>query len=561
MTHHPAHPIGIRLGVTLFWQHASMLYVLMPSVAMQCLAIGQWLTAWFTARKIYLLSTDVVDVRKDRVFIGIQYVAIPLYLYAARKKKFRRLRRRSRRNYVPRLSVQKTLPRRIRCYVIGKLAVTQLPISIISRLWLRQQRVLKRIDRQYWPWDFGLKEIGLRLGTRFYKTVRNMKIVRRFYKSYPKYERRNKRFDHFFDVVDMRVFWKAKGAEEFPEDWRPRLIHSRTIRRTFRWLKFKYRIKPRARPHKRQPTLTIWDYRKWKRRRKLRRRRPFFPIRLMAQKRQPALLKVLFSLTTSLKYKIRRSFSFRQRIVTKTFRRYTLTAMYSVQQLRFLWLLKITIDRYFNRICFLTITNIFQAFFQVLMIPIISLRQKTARNRYISGIRYRRSRAIRYFRKLYTKFVLRNMKEYTPPALGYNRFSYFQTVLFLSSHPMWRKISNVYILSYLVIVASILKNTQVISQWLYNVLFNCRTRRLKSMRMRFFGILAKMLRDFGLLGRFLHGFRMEVRGKTGRAQKTSVRYFGDTRGIQRHNLLFRSSYQASDICTYAGILGVRIWLF
>jgi hypothetical protein len=87
------------------------------------------------------------------------------------------------------------------------------------------------------------------------------------------------------------------------------------------------------------------------------------------------------------------------------------------------------------------------------------------------------------------------------------------------------------------------------------------TRRLRSMRMRFFMLLSKVLRDYGVFGQHLRGFRIEVYGKTGKSQKTRMRFFGDNTGLRYYKLSFRMNYQAFDIPTYAGVLGIRFWLY
>jgi hypothetical protein len=142
-----------------------------------------------------------------------------------------------------------------------------------------------------------------------------------------------------------------------------------------------------------------------------------------------------------------------------------------------------------------------------------------------------------------------------------NKYTYAQVVLFLSLAPLWRKLVNTYSLCYLVIVSALLKKIQPLSQWLYNLVSLGTTRRFRMLRMRFFSLMAKVLRDYAVFGHYIRGFRIEVYGKTGRSQKTRTRFFGDSTGLKYYNLGFRMQYQAFDIPTFAGILGIRFWLF
>ena len=225
-------------------------------------------------------------------------------------------------------------------------------------------------------------------------------------------------------------------------------------------------------------------------------------------------------------------------------------------QLRFFWYLKICFETYFNKYVLLNCTNLYISYFQSGVISRLNLRDNSAFQRYVNAIKSRRTTSITRFRRLAQDLSFRPEKPVT-----INKFSYAQIVLFLGLHPSWRKLVNVYNLCFLIIGSALLKNVQLVSQWLYNMVSLGHTRRFRLMRMRFFMLVAKLLRDYAVFGQYLRGFRIEVYGKTGRSQKTRTRFFGDHTGLRFYRLSFRMNYQAFDIPTFAGVLGVRFWLY
>jgi hypothetical protein len=244
------------------------------------------------------------------------------------------------------------------------------------------------------------------------------------------------------------------------------------------------------------------------------------------------------------------------RFMFRRFSRKSSTSRTRLSHLRFFWYIKLCFETYFKQRVALSCTNLYLSYFQSGVISRLGLRDITALNRYITGIKQRRSTSVSKFRRLARDLSFRAGKPTT-----INKFSYTQIVLFLGLHPGWRKLQNVYNLCFLVIGCALLKNVQMVSQWLYNMVSLGHTRRFRLMRMRFFMLVAKLLRDYAVFGQYLQGFRIEVYGKTGRSQKTRTRFFGDNAGLRFYRLSFRMNYQAFDIPTFAGSLGVRFWIY
>jgi len=244
------------------------------------------------------------------------------------------------------------------------------------------------------------------------------------------------------------------------------------------------------------------------------------------------------------------------RFLFRRLRRKTSSCRTKITQLRFFWYLKICFECYFSQKIALNCVNLYISYFQSGVITRLSLRDSPALNRYINALKVRRTTNITKFRRLARDFSFRPDK-----PLTINKFSYAQIVLFLGLHPSWRKLVNVYNLCFLVIGSALLKNIQLLSQWLYNMVSLGHTRRFRLMRMRFFMLVAKLLRDYAVFGQYLKGFRIEVYGKTGRSQKTRTRFFGDHAGLRFYRLAFRMNYQAFDVPTFAGVLGIRFWIY
>jgi len=227
-----------------------------------------------------------------------------------------------------------------------------------------------------------------------------------------------------------------------------------------------------------------------------------------------------------------------------------------ITHLRFFWYVKLCFETYFHHQILLSCTNLYLSYFQAGVITRFQVRERSVLTRYIRGLKQRRNTNVSKFRRLARDLSFRPGKPSTV-----NKFSYTQIVLFLGLHPGWRKLVNAYSLCYIIITSALLKNVQMLSQWLYNMVSLGQTRRFRLMRMRFFMLVAKLLRDYAVFGQYLKGFRIEVYGKTGRSQKTRTRFFGDTTGLRFYRLSFRMNYQAFDIPTFAGVLGVRFWLY
>lgn len=244
------------------------------------------------------------------------------------------------------------------------------------------------------------------------------------------------------------------------------------------------------------------------------------------------------------------------RFLFRRFRRKMSNLRARITHLRFFWYIKLCFESYFKRRIALSCNSLFLAYFQPSVISRLILREPALFQRYINTIKQRRGTQISRFRLQAQDLSFRPAK-----PLVHNKFSYAQIVLFLGLPPMWRKLVNAYTLCYIIIVSSILKNLQMLAQWLYNMVSIGHTRRFRLLRMRFFMLVAKLLRDYGVFGQYLKGFRIEVYGKTSRSQKTRTRFFGDNTGLRFYRLSFRMNYQAFDIPTFAGVLGVRFWLY
>jgi hypothetical protein len=622
MTHQRAHPLGLRLGISVFWKHSSIQYSFSLSLAKQCIALAQWLSLWFVSQKIFLANLHVVDLRKERLYVVLQYVSVPVHLYQGRKRFYRKLRRKGRRLRPPRIRIAEFSGfRRSRKTFVARFQAQTLDhfISLLkpSRWWNRStnERVLQRIKRdrrhrRYKLWYRDYDKYEQRRKTRRISTTsraRNRLVLWRFMTKIGKRKANKVRQQQLKPLLDKYHYHmsplnmvKMNTLAEHEMWHTKRLVNKVQRSLVFGFLnpassliktarlggrnvarKFRSRLVPnnyiggaKKRRKRKKPKLRL-RVRRFLRRHRFSRLHSFlgllkkrgFVKRNVRRKRFPRssffprLTRIHYLARARSRWQKRRRLRFWYTLLGRSFHRVLLPQNYYVNQLRFLWTLKVTLDRYFHCICLLHCNNLFPVYFQTIMIPQLRLCQRNPRQRFIAAIRHRRIAALRYYRDLYYSNIVHRKSEYHPPAIGYTRFNYFHTLLFLSLHPVWRKMPNIYVLVYLVIISSITKNVHLLTQWLYTTIFNCRTRRLRSMRMRFFGVVSKLLRDFGLVGRFLTGFRIEVRGKTGRSQKTAVRFFGEMTGIRQHALFFRSSYQSFDVPTYAGVLGVRFWIF
>jgi hypothetical protein len=492
----PAYPLGTRLGITVFWHPAVIQDFFLPHLTRRGLIISQWLLLWFYTQRIYLASLDIINVtaKNDALFVSLAYLGVPRTIWRKKKRKYIRRRRRV------------TARRLQRAQRLSIRPTTQL---VFTRL-----RFLPRATGKISPLDLTWNYSGLLREKGPVYSKKNYSGLRKFGNYLLRYTQKLnhlhmdllKRFlTGFYNNLTIREYRKYLGPKRAIK--RKRWVFRKNVSRSFIIML-------------RSAFSLSWYRQMWL-------------VKFLTKRRK-----------------------FVGRFMFRRFSRKSSTSRTRLSHLRFFWYIKLCFETYFKQRVALSCTNLYLSYFQSGVISRLGLRDITALNRYITGIKQRRSTSVSKFRRLARDLSFRAGKPTT-----INKFSYTQIVLFLGLHPGWRKLQNVYNLCFLVIGCALLKNVQMVSQWLYNMVSLGHTRRFRLMRMRFFMLVAKLLRDYAVFGQYLQGFRIEVYGKTGRSQKTRTRFFGDNAGLRFYRLSFRMNYQAFDIPTFAGSLGVRFWIY
>jgi hypothetical protein len=493
----PAYPLGTRLGITVFWQPAVIQDLFLKSLTRRCLVISQWLILWFYTQRIYFASLDIINTtsKSNTMLVSLAYLGVTRSLWRKKRRKFIRRRKKPLK---PKIRwILGHIQRNPRVQFVRNTSIL-FPLKTIHRTqvdlcWSFTGLLRSRTNNRIFRKSGGLNKFGNYFFRYTYKLANmHTDLIKRFLKG-------------FYKTVVIKNYKNYLGPKQ-------------KVKRKFTVIKQKLTRNTRF-------TFSIPFDLEWY--------RHMWLIKFLAKRRQ-----------------------FLGRHLYRRFRRKSSVCRARVAHLRFFWYIKLCFETYFKQRIALNCINLYLSYFQPGAISRLSLRDSTALNRYITGLKKRRQAKITKFRRLARDLSFRPGKPTT-----INKFSYTQIVLFLGLHPGWRKLVNVYTLCYIVIVSALLKNVQMLSQWLYNMVSLGQTRRFRLMRMRFFMLVAKLLRDYAVFGQYLKGFRIEVYGKTGRSQKTRTRFFGDTTGLRFYRLSFRMNYQAFDIPTFAGVLGVRFWLY
>ncbi len=503
----PAYPLGHRLGITVFWQPAVIQdHFLMPLLR-RCLIITQWLILWFYTQRIYFSSLDILALteQKDKLVLCLSYLSVPRYLWRRNRRfkrgKMRRYLQVKLKNYHVPVSLAR-FSQRIRYSLFNKrIFLTNNFIKSYKQVCYLNKIPMVLADRLLIPRShkYYSKKKSPSVLLKSGKFINSLNL----HLATSHTDLINRFMTGFYSKVKIKSYKSYYGPKRITKNrcivFRKRSLYSIVFLKKF--------------------SLVIF-------------RRNWMSLFLLRHRR------------------------FFSKIAYQRFARKLIPTRLKLTQLRFFWYLKICFETYFKQRIILNCTSLYNYYFQPGVITRFVARDRSLLNRYIEGIKKRRTLFITKFRQQAKDL---NFRPEAPQTK--NKFSYAQLVLFLGLPPMWRKFTNTYSLCSIVIVSSILKNIQMLSQWLYNMVALGQTRRLRSMRMRFFMLLSKVLRDYGVFGQHLRGFRIEVYGKTGKSQKTRMRFFGDNTGLRYYKLSFRMNYQAFDIPTYAGVLGIRFWLY
>jgi len=497
----PAYPLGTRLGITVFWQPAAIQDYFIVNITRRCLVISQWLVLWFYTQKIYFSALDIVNVklRHDALFLSLSYLGIPRFLWRRRRRRYGKKKRR-RRPIVLHKSWQRN--------VFPSLPRKQLIFTGRSRF-SRIETKKPTFSDLVWPYHN-----LLRSSRRYTQTARQRSLSYIFGQFFNRYNQKLKLLHIDMTHRFLTGFYRNMRLKELKPYEGPR-----------RHLKIKSWVVKKSTT----AGVSFWI------------KQPFE----LQQYRQNWFLKFLA-----------RRRPFFGRFLFRRFRRKLSNVRARLTHVRFFWYIKLCFETYFNRRIALSCNSLYLAYFQPTALPRLLLREPAVFQRYTMAMKKRRNMHVSHFR-----LQARDLSYRPSKPLTRNKFSYAQIVLFLGLQPMWRKFVNVYNLCYIIIASSILKNLQMLAQWLYNMVSIGYTRRFRLLRMRFFMLVAKLLRDYGVFGQYLKGFRIEVYGKTSRSQKTRTRFFGDNTGLRFYRLSFRLNYQAFDIPTFAGMLGVRFWIY